>query len=109
MICECSRSCPILEVINNLILMFKEFCARDQSGGSEFEQNDIFVIIHPGDTMDATHFVYDINYEITKLYMRRHVSGGVLCNEYCIRLDHEENHSHFIMPFTVETDFLFIR
>ena len=35
--------------------------------------------------------------------------GGVLCNEYCIRSDHEENHSHFIMSFTVETDFLFIR
>ena len=53
-------------------------------------------------------FVYDINNVITKLYMSRHVSGGTLCNEYCIRSDHEENRSHFIMPFTVETDF-FIR
>ena len=41
-------------------------------------------------------FVYDINNVITKLYMRRHVSGGVLCNKYCIRSNHEENHSHFI-------------
>ena len=49
-------------------------------------------------------FVYDINNVITKLYMRRHVSGGILCNEYCIRSDHEENHSHFIMSFIVETD-----
>ena len=53
-------------------------------------------------------FVYDINNVITKLYMSRHVNGGVLCNEYCIRSNHEENHSHFIMPFIVETDF-FIR
>ena len=53
-------------------------------------------------------FVHDINNVITKLHMRRHVSGGVLCNEYCIRSDHEKNHSHFIMSFTVETDF-FIR
>ena len=50
-------------------------------------------------------FVYDINNVFTKLYMWRHVSGGVLCNEYCIRSDHEENHSHFIMSFIVETDF----
>ena len=49
-------------------------------------------------------FVYDINNVITKLYMSRHVSGGVLCNEYCIIPDHEENHFHFIMSFTVETD-----
>ena len=54
-------------------------------------------------------FVYDINNVITKLCMWRHVSGGVLCNEYCIISDHEENHSHFIKSFTVETDFLFIR
>ena len=54
-------------------------------------------------------FVYDINNVITKLYMWRHVSEGVPCNEYCIRSDHEENHSHFIMSFTVETDFFFIR
>ena len=53
--------------------------------------------------------VYDINNAITKLCMWRHVSGGVLCNEYCIRSDHEENHSHFIKSFTVETDFLFKR
>ena len=50
-------------------------------------------------------FVYDINNVITKLYMRRHVSRGVLCNEYCIRSDHEENYSHFILSFTVETYF----
>ena len=54
-------------------------------------------------------FLYDINNVITKLYMWRHVSGGVLCNEYCIRSDHEENHSYFIMSFTIETNFLFIR
>ena len=54
-------------------------------------------------------FVYDINYVVTKLYMWRHVSGGILCNEYCIRSDHEENYSDFIMSFTVETGFLFIR
>ena len=53
-------------------------------------------------------FVYDINNVITKLNMWRHMSGGVLCNDYCKRSDHEENHSNFIMPFTVETDF-FIR
>ena len=52
-------------------------------------------------------FVYDINNVITKLYMQRHVSGGVLCNEYFIRSDHEENDSHFIMSFTVEIDFFF--
>ena len=34
------------------------------------------------DTIDAAHFVYDINNVITKLYMWRHVSGGVLCNEF---------------------------
>ena len=51
--------------------------------------------------MDAATFVYDINNVITKLYMWRHVSGGVLYNEYCIRSDHEENHSYFIMSFTV--------
>ena len=50
-------------------------------------------------------FAYDTNNVINKLYMWRHVSGGVLCNEYCIRSDHEENHFHFIMSFTVETDF----
>ena len=55
--------------------------------------------------MDAATFVYDINNVITKLYMWRHVSEGVLCNEYCINSDHEENHSYFIMSFTVETDF----
>ena len=49
--------------------------------------------------------LYDINNVITKLYMRRHVSGGVLCNEYCIRSDHEGNQPHFIMSFTVEIDF----
>ena len=54
-------------------------------------------------------FIYDINNVITKLYMQGHVSGGVVCNEYCIRSDHEENHSHFIMSFTVETNFLFIQ
>ena len=51
-------------------------------------------------------FVYDINNVINKLYMQRHMSGGDLCNEYCIRSDHEENHYHFIMSFTVETDLL---
>ena len=35
------------------------------------------------------------------------MSGGVLCNDYCIRSDYEENHSHFIMSFTVEIDFSF--
>ena len=49
-------------------------------------------------------FVYDINNVIIKLYMQRHVSGGILCNEYCIRSDHEENRSHFIMSFTIETE-----
>ena len=52
-------------------------------------------------------FVYVINNVITKLYMQRHVNEVVLCNEYCIRSDHEENHSHFIMSFTIEADFFF--
>ena len=52
-------------------------------------------------------FVYVINNVITKLYMWRHVSGGFLCNEYCIRLNHEQSHFHFIMSFTVETIFSF--
>ena len=43
-------------------------------------------------------FIYDIN-------MWRHVGGGILCNEYWIRSDHEESHSHFIMSFTTKTDF----
>ena len=48
-------------------------------------------------------FVYDINNVNTKLYMWSHVSGGVLCNEYCIRSDHEENHSHFIISLATRT------
>ena len=51
-------------------------------------------------------FVYDINNVITKSYMWRDVSGGILCNKYSIRSDHKESHPHFIMSFTIETDFL---